>query len=76
MQILIDSCLALLASIGLWTLCNMFFNCIFHKQRHLNSDNVITIQIIDGHLYCDRSIDEFFGLSHGHHTFLIDIDVY
>lgn len=74
MQILIDSCLALLASIGLWTICNMAIDRVFHWGK--NTDHVISIQVIDDCLYFDQSIENILSLSHGHHVFLVDFNVY
>lgn len=73
MQILADSCLALLASLGLWTFCKILFDCLFHKSKM--SDNLITIRICDNIPDLDQSFQKSLSVSHDFHLFLVDYDL-
>ncbi len=74
MQILVDSCLALLASIGLWALCKIVVDSLFHKSKL--SDDVIAIEIRDDYPDLDQAYPQNLSVSHDFHLFLVDFDLH
>lgn len=73
MQILADSCLALLASIGLWTLCKMLFDCLFCDTK--SSDNTIVVQIRDDYPNLDPLLQKELSVVHDFRLILVDHDL-
>lgn len=73
MQILADSCLALLASIGLWTLFNMLSDCIFQESK--TSHNTLTVKICDDYQDLDLLFQKHSRAIHGFHIILVDYDL-
>ena len=72
MQILADSCLALLASVGLWTLFNMLSDLIFQEPK--TSHDTISVQICDDYQALDLLLQKHFCAIHDLHIILVDYD--
>lgn len=73
MQILADSCLALLASIGLWTLFKTLSDLIFQAPK--TSHDTFTVQICDDHPDLNLLFQNHYGTMHDFRLILVDYDL-